>query len=57
MAGDQPMLCIAVTSLEPALGQQEFLLRFQQREPSDLFEISGETGLGGDDRKGGDLEP
>jgi hypothetical protein len=50
MAGDQPMAGVVVAVLAPMFGQHEFLLRFEQREPTDFFEIVGEAGLGADDR-------
>src|SRR5580704_8504243 len=43
MAGDEPMRRVAVAVLAPALGQHEFFLRFQHREPPDLFQVPGET--------------
>jgi hypothetical protein len=51
MAGDEPVRRLAVAVLAPALGQHVFLLRFQHREPPDLFEISGQTAFGGNDRQ------
>jgi hypothetical protein len=45
MAGDELMCRIVVAVLAPALGQHEFLLRLQHREPPDLFQIPGEAGF------------
>jgi hypothetical protein len=41
MAGDEFVRCVTVAVLAPALGQNEFVLRFQHREPPDLFKIAG----------------
>ena len=51
MAGDELVRGGTIAVLLPALGQHEFLLRFQHREPADFFEISSETALGGHDRQ------
>src|ERR1700712_5055983 len=51
MAGDELVRGGTITVLLPPLGQHEFLLRFQHREPADFFEITGETALGGHDRQ------
>ena len=45
MAGDEPMRGVAVAVLAPALGQHEFFLRLQHREPPDFFKIAGEAGF------------
>jgi hypothetical protein len=45
MAGDEPMRRIAVAVLAPALGQHIFLLRFQHREPPNLFQIPSQAGF------------
>ena len=45
MAGDELVRGVAVAVLAPALGQHEFFLRFQHREPPDLFQIPGEAGF------------
>ena len=45
MAGDELMRRVAVAVLAPALGQHELFLRFQHREPPDLFWIPGEAGF------------
>src|SRR5262245_23284704 len=46
MAGDELVRRVAVAMLAPALGQHEFVLRFQHGEPPDLLEIAGEAGFG-----------
>jgi hypothetical protein len=43
MAGDQPMRRVALAMLALALGQHGFLLRFQQGEAPNFFEIAGEA--------------
>src|SRR6266550_702964 len=35
-----------VTVLTPALGQHEFVLRFQHRDPPDFLKIAGDAGFG-----------
>src|SRR5882757_3367272 len=40
MAGDELVRRVAVAMLPPALGQHVFILRFQHREPPDLFKIA-----------------
>jgi hypothetical protein len=40
MAGDQPVGGFTVAVLTPALGQHVLFLRFQHREPPNLFEIT-----------------
>src|SRR3569832_1943481 len=47
MAGDELVRGVAIAVLAPALGQHEFLLRFQHREPPDLFQISCKTAFSG----------
>ena len=49
MAGDEPVCRVAVAVLAPALGQHEFFLRFQHREPPDFIEIAGQAGFGRED--------
>ena len=40
-------LCAASHAVfAPALGQHEFVLRFQHRDPPDFLKIAGDTGLG-----------
>ena len=46
MAGHQLVGRIAVAVFAPALGQHIFVLRFQHREPPDLFKIAGKAGFG-----------
>jgi hypothetical protein len=46
MAGDELVRRLAVAVLAPALGQHVLFLRFQHREPSDLFQITGQAGFG-----------
>src|SRR5436189_41466 len=46
MAGDQFVRCITIAVLAPALGQNEFVLRFQHREPPDLLEIASQAVFG-----------
>ncbi len=55
MARHEPVRRFAVAMLAPALGQHVFFLRFQHREPPDLFEISGKAGFAGQDRQGSSL--
>ena len=45
MAGDEPVRRIVVAMLPPTLRQYEFFLRFQHREPPDLFQIPYRTDL------------
>jgi hypothetical protein len=45
MAGDEPMRGVTIFVLAPALRQHEFFLRFQHREPPDLFEVPGQAGF------------
>jgi DNA-binding MarR family transcriptional regulator len=52
MASDKLVHRLAIAVLAPAFGQRVFLLRFQYREPPDLFEISCEAGFGCKDRQG-----
>ena len=49
MAGDELVRGGAVAVLAPALGQHEFFLRFQHREPADFLEIAGQAGFGRED--------
>src|SRR5262245_44790075 len=51
MAGDELVRRIAVTMLAPALGQHEFILRFQHREPADFLQIAGKAGFGCENRQ------
>jgi hypothetical protein len=45
MAGYELVCRVVVAVLSPALGQHEFLQRFQHREPPDFFRIPGEAGF------------
>src|SRR5215831_4405623 len=51
MAGDELVRRVAVAMLAPALGQHEFVLRFQHGKPPDLLEIAGEAGFGRQNRQ------
>ena len=55
MASDEPMRRIAVAVLAPALRQHVFLLRFQHREPTNFFQVSGKTGFTRQNRQGSSL--
>jgi len=46
MAGDELVPRITITVLAPALGQHEFVLRFQHRKPPDFLEITGKAEFG-----------
>src|SRR5262249_23977850 len=46
MTVDELVCRLMVTVLTPALGQHEFVLRFQHRDPPDFFKIAGEAGFG-----------
>jgi hypothetical protein len=43
MAGDEPVHGLVVAILAPTLGEQVLVLRLQQGEPPDFFEIAGEA--------------
>src|SRR5437870_3199058 len=51
MAGDELVRGVTIAVLLPALGQHEFLLRFQHWEPPDFFQISSKSAFGGNDRQ------
>src|SRR5882757_5445964 len=51
MAGDELVRGVTIAVLLPALGQHEFLLRFQHWEPPDFFQISSESAFSGNDRQ------
>ena len=59
MAGDELLRRRAVAMLAPALRPQLFFLAFQHRDPSDFLKITGEAGIGRQDRPGGagDVRP
>ena len=45
MAGDEPVRGLVVAMLAPTLGEHVLVLRLQQGEPPDFFEIAGEAGV------------
>jgi hypothetical protein len=47
MAGDELVRRVAIPMFTPALGQHEFLLRFQHREPADFGEIARQAAFSG----------
>src|SRR5262249_28051052 len=46
MTVDELVCRLMVAVLAPALGQHEFVLRFQHRYPPDFLKIAGDTGFG-----------
>src|SRR5262245_6046088 len=46
MTVDELVCRLMVTVLTPALGQHEFVLRFQHWDPPDFLKIAGEAGFG-----------
>ena len=54
MAADELVRHVAVAALAPALGQHEFFLALQHREPPDFLEIPGKAGFGHQGRQSRD---
>src|SRR5689334_12042109 len=52
MANDKPVSGVAITGLTPALGQQVFVLRVQDRGPLDRLERTVDAGFGPKRRPG-----